>query len=57
MQDKTPGTRENTDAMRDRLYCHFDIVRWISPDKPSWNLDTWRPHTSYANLIAHQCNN
>lgn len=53
---KTPGTRENTNSMRDQFYCHVDVVRLRAPNKESWNLDTWRPSVSYATMLARQCN-
>lgn len=53
---KTPGTRENTTSMRDQLYCHFDVVRFVAPNKVSWNLDEGRPSVSYATMLKRQCN-
>lgn len=53
---KAPGTREDTSSMRDQLYCHIDAVRFREPNKPSWNLDTWRPRVSYATMLARRCN-
>lgn len=54
--NKTPGNRENTPSMRDQYYCHVDFVRIRAPRKESWNLDLNRPHISYPDLIAKQCN-
>jgi hypothetical protein len=56
VQAKTPGTRENTSSMRDQLYCHFDVVRLVAPNKVSWNLDEVRPAVNYASMLANRCN-
>ncbi len=55
-KSKTAGTRENTNSMRDQLYCHVDVVRLVDPAKESWNIDTWRPHVSYTKMIEKRCN-
>jgi hypothetical protein len=56
VQDKTPGTGENTDSMRDQFFCHFDFVRVDAPNKTSWNLDTGRPWVLYPILALNRCN-
>lgn len=53
---KTYYSAINTASLRDQFYCHFDN-RTLTAFKGSWNLEAWRPHTNYANLMLKLCNN
>lgn len=53
---KNRGLNTNLDGMRDQFICHQQIVAIRAPNKPSWNLDEWRPNVSYAATVAAQCN-
>ena len=41
-----------TPSMRDQLDCH----RFGAPDKPTWNLEPWRPKVDWITLLAARCN-
>ncbi|GAA1622776.1 DUF2599 domain-containing protein [Nocardia ninae] len=43
-------------GMRDQFLCHWDWARITMPDKPSWNLEPWRPAVGYPETVAAQCN-
>ena len=50
------GLNTNLDGMKDQYMCHVQIVSVRSPNKPTWNLDEWRPNVSYAQTINASCN-
>lgn len=50
------GIRNNLAGMRDQFICHEQFVAIRTPNKPSWNLDEWRPNVGYPQTVAHQCN-
>ncbi|MGW6726098.1 DUF2599 domain-containing protein [Nocardia sp. NPDC055029] len=65
----TPGTDElawqevlaldaDADApgMRDQFLCHWVWARMVAPDKPSWNLEPWRPDVGYSATVSANCN-
>ncbi|WP_223884970.1 DUF2599 domain-containing protein [Nocardia colli] len=65
----TPGTDErawqevlgrapdaNTPGMRDQFICHWVWARLVEPDKPSWNLEPWRPAVGYQATVDARCN-
>ncbi|WP_146243172.1 DUF2599 domain-containing protein [Curtobacterium sp. MCPF17_031] len=53
-----PNARARLDFAntRDQFYCHYDGVRIIEPNKPSWNLERSRPNVGYAKTVAASCN-
>lgn len=48
------GVKKNN-SLRDQLYCHIDALPKTF-NKSSWNLDSWRPNVSYAQMIKTNCN-
>ncbi|MFC9435833.1 DUF2599 domain-containing protein [Nocardia sp. NPDC057030] len=65
----TPGTDErawqevlrqapdaDTPGMRDQFICHWAWARLVEPDKPSWNLEPWRPAVGYPATVDARCN-
>lgn len=44
-----------TPGMRMQFDCHW-YGRVFIPDKPSWNLEPWRPQVDRALMAASQCN-
>ncbi|MEV6257628.1 DUF2599 domain-containing protein [Nocardia sp. NPDC051929] len=51
---------ESADAdapgMRDQFVCHWAWARLVQPDKPSWNLEPWRPAVGYQATVEARCN-
>lgn len=43
-------------GMYDQFLCHWNYARVVEPDKPSWNLEPWRPAVGYAATVAALCN-
>ena len=43
-------------GMRDQFDCHWTYARLVAPDKPSWNLEPWRPVVSADQLVQARCN-
>ena len=50
------GIKKNLDGMRDQYICHQQVVGIRAPNKPTWNLDEWRPNYSYLSTVNAQCN-
>ncbi|RBO93884.1 DUF2599 domain-containing protein [Nocardia puris] len=48
--------RASTPGMRDQFICHWDWARLAQPNKPSWNLEPWRPDVGYAATVQAACN-
>ncbi|QIS04353.1 DUF2599 domain-containing protein [Nocardia brasiliensis] len=46
----------DTPGMRDQFICHWDWARIAMPDKPSWNIEPWRPAVAYPATVAALCN-
>lgn len=46
----------DTPGMRDQFVCHWVWARMVQPDKPSWNLEPWRPDVGYQAVVAANCN-
>lgn len=46
----------DTPGMRAQFDCHWTYARLALPDKPSWNLEPWRPVVSDAAMVAARCN-
>ncbi|WP_278262188.1 DUF2599 domain-containing protein [Nocardia sp. AG03] len=43
-------------GMFDQFRCHWVWARMVAPDKPSWNLEPWRPDVGYQATVAANCN-
>ncbi|MET9211106.1 MULTISPECIES: DUF2599 domain-containing protein [unclassified Nocardia] len=43
-------------GMRDQFVCHWVWARMVAPDKPSWNLEPWRPAVGYSATVSANCN-
>jgi Protein of unknown function (DUF2599) len=39
-------------SLRNQLRCHAVFV----PDKPTWDLESWRPDVGYAKTVLAECN-
>jgi hypothetical protein len=46
----------DTPGMADQFYCHWDWARVVAPNKPSWDLEPWRPAVGYAGTVQALCN-
>ncbi|MGQ4601215.1 DUF2599 domain-containing protein [Nocardia sp. R6R-6] len=46
----------DTPGMRDQFRCHWAWARLVQPDKPSWNLEPWRPAVGYQATVEARCN-
>lgn len=46
----------DTPGMYDQFVCHWHWARLVQPDKPSWNLEPWRPDVGYEGTVAASCN-
>ncbi|GAA2063826.1 DUF2599 domain-containing protein [Williamsia deligens] len=49
-----PGA--NTPGMQAQFDCHWTFARLVAPDKPSWNLEPWRPVVDQQQMVAARCN-
>ncbi|MFI9508545.1 DUF2599 domain-containing protein [Nocardia sp. NPDC052566] len=45
-----------TPGMRDQFVCHWVWARLVQPNKPSWNLEPWRPAVGYQATVDASCN-
>lgn len=45
-----------TKGMRAQFECHWAFARLAAPDKPSWNLEPWRPVVSAQAMYDARCN-
>jgi hypothetical protein len=43
-------------GMRDQFICHWEWARMVAPNKPSWNLEPWRPAVGYQATVQASCN-
>ena len=43
-------------GMHDQFLCHWNFARVVEPNKPSWNLEPWRPVVGYRATVAALCN-
>jgi hypothetical protein len=46
----------DTPGMYDQFKCHWEWARLVAPNKPSWNLEPWRPVVGYQATVAALCN-
>jgi hypothetical protein len=50
------GLNTNLNGMRDQYICHQQFVAIRCPNKPTWNLDEWRPDVGYWQTVNSSCN-
>ena len=43
-------------GMRAQFDCHWRYARVVEPDKPSWNLEPWRPVVTESQMAEARCN-
>ena len=43
-------------GMRAQFDCHWRFARIVEPDKPSWNLEPWRPVVAESEMVDARCN-
>lgn len=48
--------KANIPGMQDQFYCHWDFARIADRNKPSWNLEPWRPVVGYRRTVEAACN-
>jgi len=46
----------NQPGMRAQFDCHWTFARLVQPDKPSWNLEPWRPVVTESQMTDARCN-
>ncbi|PTM89407.1 uncharacterized protein DUF2599 [Dietzia psychralcaliphila] len=46
----------DTPGMREQFDCHWTWARILEPDKPTWNLEPWRPVVADEQMLAEGCN-
>lgn len=46
----------DTPGMWEQFDCHWVWARILEPDKPTWNVEPWRPVVDEARMIAEGCN-
>jgi hypothetical protein len=47
---------DNAESLKNQLICHQQFATVAQPDKPTWDLEAWRPPFSYLDTVAAQCN-
>ena len=52
----TAAPDANSTGMRDQFLCHWQWARLVTPNKPSWNLEPWRPEVGYSATVEATCN-
>ena len=43
-------------GMRAQFDCHWTFARLVQPDKPSWNIEPWRPVVTESQMLDARCN-
>ncbi|MBJ7290783.1 MAG: DUF2599 domain-containing protein [Williamsia sp.] len=43
-------------GMEMQFQCHWTFARVLQPDKPSWNLEPWRPVVTDQEMVDARCN-
>ena len=46
----------DTPGMREQFDCHWTWARLLEPDKPTWNLEPWRPVIPTEMMLWEGCN-
>jgi hypothetical protein len=54
--EKSTRSRLDHNNLHDQFTCHWQVVRFRAPNKPSWNLDSKRPDVGLARTVAAGCN-
>lgn len=52
----TDSPAADTPGMYDQFTCHWIWARMVAPNKPSWNLEPWRPAVGYPATVQAMCN-
>lgn len=52
----TASPDADTPGMRDQFVCHWVWARLVARDKPTWNLEPWRPNVGYDATVEAACN-
>ncbi|MFC8526200.1 DUF2599 domain-containing protein [Nocardia sp. NPDC057227] len=52
----TAAPEADTAGMYDQFRCHWVWARLAAPNKPSWNLEPWRPAVGYDAVVQAACN-
>ncbi|WP_018180522.1 DUF2599 domain-containing protein [Jongsikchunia kroppenstedtii] len=48
--------KADTPGMQAQFDCHWRFARIVQPNKPSWNLEPWRPVVTDDEMMMSQCN-
>ncbi|MFL0578768.1 DUF2599 domain-containing protein [Dietzia sp. 179-F 9C3 NHS] len=43
-------------GMWEQFACHWTWARLVEPDKPTWNLEPWRPVVDEGTMVGERCN-
>jgi hypothetical protein len=43
-------------GMRAQFDCHWTFARLVQPDKPTWNIEPWRPVVTESQMVDTGCN-
>lgn len=43
-------------GMRAQFLCHWEFARLLRPDKPTWNIEPWRPQVDDVTMMTTGCN-
>lgn len=46
----------DTPGMWEQFACHWTWARILEPDKPTWNVEPWRPVVDEGAMLAEGCN-
>lgn len=46
----------DTPGMREQFDCHWTWARLLEPEKPTWNLEPWRPVVEADRMLLEGCN-
>lgn len=48
--------RAESPGMWEQFVCHWNFARLVEPEKPTWNIEPWRPVVDDVQMIASACN-
>lgn len=46
----------DTPGMYEQFLCHWYAARLVQPDKPTWDLEPWRPPVGLLATVQAKCN-
>lgn len=46
----------DTPGMWEQFDCHWTWARLLEPDKPTWNVEPWRPVVAPEQMLSEGCN-